>query len=76
MSREYCREARDLDVTHMCGLYPFAVGQIDREGHRSRKFVVNIRPLHDKNGGSTRFCNGLISGDCERVEVLGHGAAQ
>jgi hypothetical protein len=76
MSREHCWEARDLNVTHMCGLYPFAVGQIDHEGHRSRTFVVDIHALHDKNGSSTHVGNGLISGDCERVEVLGHGAAQ
>ncbi len=76
MSREHCWEAGDLDVTHMCGLYPFAVGQIDHEGYRSRTFVVNIRTLHYKNEGSTRVCNGLISGNCERVEVLGHGAAK
>ncbi len=76
MSHKHCREAGDLDVTHMCGLYLFTVGQIDREGHRSRTFVVNIHALHYKNGGSTRVSNGLISGDCERVEVLGHGAAK
>ena len=76
MAREHCREAGDLDVTHMCGLYLFAVGQIDREGHHSRTFVVDIRALHDKNGGSTRVGNGLISGNCERVELLGHGAAK
>ena len=76
MSREHCWEAGDPDVTHMCGLYPFAVGKIDREGHRSRTFVVNIRALHYKNGGSTRVGNGLISGNCERVELLGHGAAK
>jgi hypothetical protein len=76
MSCEHCWEAGDLDVTHMCALYPFAVGQIDREGHRSRPFVVDIRALHDKNGGSTHVGNGLISGNCEHVEVLGHGAAQ
>ncbi len=76
MSREHCWEAGDPNVTHMCGLYPFAVGKIDREGYRSRTFVVNIRTLHYKNGGSTHVCNGLISGDCERVEVLGHGTAK
>jgi hypothetical protein len=76
MSCEHCWEAGDPDVTHMCGLYPFAVGQIDREGHRSRTFVVDIRALHYKNGGSTRVGNGLISGNCERVELLGHGAAK
>jgi hypothetical protein len=76
MSHEHCREAGDPDVTHMCGLHPFAVGQIDCKGHRSRTFVVDIRALHFKNGGSTRVGNGLISGDCERVEVLGHGAAK
>ncbi len=76
MSRKHCQETRDLDVTHMCGLYLFAVGQIDHEGHRSRMFVVYIRALHDKNGGSTRVGNGLISGDCECVEVLGHGSAK
>ncbi len=76
MAREHCWEAGDLDVTHMCGLYLFSVGQIDCEGHRSRAFVVYIRALHDKNGCSTRVGNGLISGDCERVEVLGHGSAK
>jgi hypothetical protein len=76
MSREHCREAGDPDVIHMCGLYPFAVEQIDCEGHRSRTFVINIRALHYKNGGSTRVGNGLISGNCECVEVLGHGAAK
>jgi hypothetical protein len=76
MSREHCWEAGDPDVTQMCGLYPFAVGQIDCEGHRSRTFVVDIRALHYKNGGSTCVGNDLISGDCERVEVLGHGAAK
>ncbi len=77
MSREHCWEAGDLDVTHMWGLYPFAVEQIDREGHRSRTFVVHIRALHYKNGGSTRVGNGLInSGNCEHLEVLGHGAAK
>ncbi len=76
MSREHCREAGDLDVTHMRGLYPFAVRQIDCEGHRSRTFVVDIRALHYINGGSTHVGNGLISGNCERVEVLGHGAAK
>jgi hypothetical protein len=53
-----------IRMSHTCGLYPFAVGQIDREGHRSRTFVVDIRALHYKNGGSTRAGNGLISGDC------------
>ncbi len=76
MSCEHCREAGDPDVTYMCGLYLFGVGQIDREGHRSRAFVVDIRALHYKNGGSTHVGNGLNSGDCERVEVLGHGAAK
>ncbi len=76
MSCEHCWEARDLDVTHMCGLYPFAVRQIDCEGHHSRTFVVDIRVLHYKNGGSTCVGNSLISGDCEHVEVLGHGAAK
>jgi hypothetical protein len=28
------------------------------------------------NGGSTHVGNGLIRGDCEHVEVLGHGAAK
>jgi hypothetical protein len=60
MSREHCREAGDPDVTHMCGLYPFAVRQIDCEGHRSRTFVVDIRALHYRNGGSTLVGNGLI----------------
>jgi hypothetical protein len=76
MSREHCREAGDPDVTHMCGLYPFAVEQIDREGYRSRTFVVDIRTLHYKNEGSTCVGNGLISGNCECIEVLGHGAAK
>jgi hypothetical protein len=76
MSCEHCWEAGDLDVTHMCGLYPFAVGQIDREGHCSRTFVIDIPALHYKNGGSPFVGNGLISGDCERIEVLGHGAAK
>jgi hypothetical protein len=76
MSREHCEEAGDLDVTHMCGLYPFAVGKIDHEGHRSRSFVINIQALHYKNGGSPHVGNGLISGNCERIEVLGHGAAK
>ncbi len=76
MSREHCWEAGDLDVTHMCGFYPFAVRQIDREGHRSRTFVNDIRALHYKNGGNPCVSNGLISGDCEPVEVLGHGAAK
>jgi hypothetical protein len=76
MAREHCWEARDLDVTHMCELYLFAVRKIDHEGHRSRTFVVYIRALHDKNGCSTHVGNGLICGDCERVEVLGHGSAK
>ncbi len=76
MSHEHCREARDLDVTHMCGLYLFAIGQIDCEGHPSRMFVINIRALHYKSGGSPHVNNGLISGDCEHVEILGHGAAK
>ncbi len=76
MSREPFGEAENPDVTHMCGLYPFAVGQIDREGHRSRMFVVDIRALHYKNGGSTHVDNGLISGNCECVEVLGYRAAK
>ncbi len=76
MYHEHCREAQDPDVTHMCGLYLFAVGQIDCEGHCSRTFVVDVRALHYKNGGSTHVGNGLISGNCERVEVLGHGAAK
>jgi hypothetical protein len=76
MAREHCWEARDLDVTHMCGLYLFAVGQIDREGRHSRTFVVYICALHDENGCSTHVGNGLISGNCERVEVLGHGSAK
>jgi hypothetical protein len=49
MSREHCWEAGDLDITHMCGLYPFAIGKIDRELCHSGAFVVNIRILHDKN---------------------------
>jgi hypothetical protein len=76
MSREHCQEAGYPDVTHMCGLYPFAIGQIDCEGHRNRTFVVDICALHYKNGGSTRVDNGLISGGCECIEVLGHGAAK
>ncbi len=76
MSCKHCRETGDLDVTHMCGLYLFAIRQIDCEGHRSRTFVVYIRALRDKYGGSTRVGNGLISGDCERVEVLGHGSVK
>ncbi len=76
MAREHCWEARDLDVTHMCGLYLFAIGQIDCEGCSSRTFVVYIRALHDKNRCCTHVGNDLISGNCERVEVSGHGSAK
>ena len=76
MSREHCWEAGDPNVTHMCGLYPFAVGQIDCEGHRSRMFVVDIRALHYKNGGSTCVGNGLIGGNHYHIEVLWHGVAK
>ncbi len=60
----------------MCGLELFAIEQTDSEGFRRWMLVVDIRALHGKNGGSAHVGNGLIGGNCERIDVLCHGVAK
>ncbi len=66
-----------IRMSHTCvDCTRLASGNSIVRGTVAGRLLSTSAPSIYKNGGSTRVGNSLISGDCECIEVLGHGAAK
>jgi hypothetical protein len=53
VSDESCWEARDYNVTHVCGHHPASICQCNLEWTRCFLFIVDRRAIHDEDLGGT-----------------------